>query len=89
MGQLGISGHLLLLALDHPLGGCVLVCISACATGARGEDFRYRAFREAWGKTIIWRSFLQIYLLQGAVVFVVAMPILLAIAESRRWPALD
>ena len=47
----------------------------------KGEDFRYRAFREAWGKTIVWRSFLQIYLLQGAVIFVVALPILLAIAR--------
>lgn len=47
----------------------------------RGEDFRYRAFREAWGHTFVWRSFLQIYLLQGAVVLVVALPILLTIAS--------
>lgn len=47
----------------------------------RGEDFRYRKFREDWGDTIIWRSFLQIYMLQGAVVLVVASPILLTIAE--------
>ena len=45
----------------------------------RGEDFRYRNFRKAWGDTIIWRSFLQIYMLQGAVVLVVATPILLSI----------
>ncbi len=45
----------------------------------RGEDFRYRNFREAWGKTIIWRSFLQIYMLQGTVILVVATPILLSI----------
>jgi len=54
----------------------------------KGEDFRYQAFREAWGKTIIWRSFLQIYLLQGAVVFVVSLPILLTIASpggDPRW----
>jgi steroid 5-alpha reductase family enzyme len=47
----------------------------------RGEDFRYRRFREEWGETIIWRSLLQIYLLQGAVVLVIATPILLAIAD--------
>ena len=40
----------------------------------RGEDFRYRQFREAWGTTILWRSFLQIYLLQGAVVLVILTP---------------
>ena len=46
----------------------------------RGEDFRYRKFREDWGDTIIWRSFLQIYMLQGAVVLIVASPILLTTA---------
>ena len=47
----------------------------------RGEDFRYRSFREAWGQTFVWRSFLQIYMLQGLVVFLVACPVLLAIAR--------
>lgn len=52
----------------------------------RGEDFRYQNFREAWGKNIIWRSFLQIYMLQGAVVLIVATPILLAIeAPGGYW----
>jgi steroid 5-alpha reductase family enzyme len=46
----------------------------------RGEDFRYRQFREDWGDTLVWRSFLQIYMLQGAVVLVVATPVLLTIA---------
>jgi len=45
----------------------------------RGEDFRYRKFRQDWGDTVIWRSFLQIYMLQGAVILVVATPILLTI----------
>ena len=47
----------------------------------RGEDFRYRKFREEWGDTVVWRSLLQVYLLQGAVVLVIATPILLAIAD--------
>ena len=52
----------------------------------RGEDFRYRKFREDWGDTIIWRSFLQIYMLQGAVVLVVATPVLLTIgAPGDGW----
>lgn len=52
----------------------------------RGEDFRYRAFRESWGNTFVWRSFLQIYMLQGAVVLVVALPVLLAIAHPGSGP---
>jgi len=54
----------------------------------RGEDFRYRSFREKWGNTLIWRSFLQIYLLQGAVVLIILTPVLLTIAvpgSGPRW----
>lgn len=47
--------------------------------GGEGEDFRYRQWRQEWGKTFVWRSFLQIFMLQGAVVFVVALPVLLII----------
>ncbi len=41
-----------------------------------GEDFRYRQWREEWGKTFVWRSFLQVFVLQGAVIFLVAIPVL-------------
>ena len=44
--------------------------------GEEGEDFRYRQWRESWGKTFVWRSFLQIYMLQGSVVYVVSLPVL-------------
>jgi steroid 5-alpha reductase family enzyme len=47
--------------------------------GGEGEDFRYRKWREAWGRTFVWRSFLQIFMLQGAVVLVVALPVLIII----------
>lgn len=46
----------------------------------RGEDFRYRNFRSQWGRNIIWRSLLQIYLLQGLIVLIIATPILVTIA---------
>jgi steroid 5-alpha reductase family enzyme len=44
-----------------------------------GEDFRYRQWREEWGDTFLWRSFLQIFMLQGTVIFLVALPALLVI----------
>lgn len=47
-----------------------------------GEDARYRQWRESWGKTFVWRSFLQIYLLQGTVIYLVALPVLLVIREA-------
>jgi len=46
---------------------------------AKPEDFRYRAWREAWGRWFLLRSYLQIYLLQAGVVFCVALPVVLAL----------
>lgn len=47
--------------------------------GEQGEDFRYRQWRESWGKTFVWRSYLQIFMLQGTVVFLVSLPALLVL----------
>lgn len=41
------------------------------------EDFRYAKWREEWGNTFLVRSFLQVYLLQGAIIYVVALPVTL------------
>jgi steroid 5-alpha reductase family enzyme len=49
------------------------------------EDFRYRAWRESWGKWFYLRSYLQIYLLQAAIAYVIALPVMLALAM----PALE
>jgi steroid 5-alpha reductase family enzyme len=47
------------------------------------EDFRYKAWRDAWGSTFLVRSFLQIYMLQGAVIAVVASPVVVALIFPR------
>jgi len=39
------------------------------------EDFRYKEWRDTWGKTFVLRSFLQVYMLQGAIIFLVVLPI--------------
>jgi len=41
----------------------------------RGEDPRYRQWREEWGKWFVLRSFLQVFMLQGALLLLVAVPI--------------
>ncbi len=43
----------------------------------RPEDFRYRAWREAWGSWFVARSYVQIYLLQGSIIFLIALPVVL------------
>jgi steroid 5-alpha reductase family enzyme len=41
------------------------------------EDFRYANWRKAWGKWVIPRAFVQVYLLQGLFMFLVSLPITL------------
>ena len=45
------------------------------------EDFRYRNWRETWGRWFYIRSYFQIYMLQGTVMFFVCTPILLVNAR--------
>ncbi|MEI6213302.1 MAG: DUF1295 domain-containing protein [Desulfuromonadales bacterium] len=41
----------------------------------RGEDPRYRKWREEWGTWFVLRSFLQVFMLQGMLLLMVAVPI--------------
>lgn len=40
------------------------------------EDFRYEQWRKEWGSLFVLRSFLQVYLLQGVLLFVIALGIM-------------
>ncbi len=40
------------------------------------EDFRYKKWREEWGKSFVLRSYLQVYLLQGFFMFIISIPII-------------
>ncbi len=39
------------------------------------EDFRYAAWRKEWGKWVILRSFFQIFVLQGLIMFMILLPV--------------
>ena len=47
----------------------------------RPEDFRYRAWRLQWAGSFVWRSLLQVFLLQGALLWLISAPLLLAQAQ--------
>lgn len=47
---------------------------------AKPEDSRYRAWRDSWGKNFWWRSLLQIFALQGALLIAVASPAIIVAA---------
>ncbi len=54
-----------------------------------GEDFRYRAMREAGGPRWGWRSLVTVFTLQGVLAWVIAMPLLAVMTgEGSPNPAL-
>lgn len=42
----------------------------------KGEDYRYLAWRNEWGKWFYLRSYFQVYLLQGLFLFLIVSPVL-------------
>ncbi len=40
------------------------------------EDYRYQKWRNEWGRWFVMRSYLQVYLLQGALLFLIVLPVL-------------
>ncbi len=44
----------------------------------RAEDPRYRTWREEWGEWFVLRSFLQVFMLQGILLVMVAVPVITA-----------
>lgn len=41
------------------------------------EDYRYKAWRQDWGKWYALRAYLQIFMLQGSLLFLIALPLIL------------
>ena len=42
----------------------------------KAEDFRYKAWREQWGKYFYLRSYLQVFLLQGFFLLIIISPVI-------------
>lgn len=49
----------------------------------KAEDFRYAKWREDWGKTEWWRSYFQIYLLQGFFMYLIALGIIAFLSSNN------
>lgn len=49
----------------------------------RGEDPRYRAMRAAHGEAFWWRSLFTVFWLQGAILWFVGLPILVAVRAAQ------
>jgi len=46
------------------------------------EDRRFKVFRDDWGKTFWWRSFLQLYVSQVILVFIIGFPAIVTNANT-------
>ena len=54
----------------------------------KGEDYRYQQFRRDYGPNRYWWvSFFQVFLLQGVIMSVVALPLLGSMMEPSEWDA--
>lgn len=47
------------------------------------EDFRYAAWRKEWGKYFVLRTYLQVFLLQGACLWILLMPLFVYPLETE------
>jgi steroid 5-alpha reductase family enzyme len=56
------------------LGGYILL-----RNAGHGEDFRYQKMRENAGEAFWWRSLLSVFLLQGALLWIISAPLLAAV----------
>jgi steroid 5-alpha reductase family enzyme len=56
-----------------------------------GEDFRYAAWRQQYGNRWWWFSYFKVFLLQGVIAWIVAMPLFYAITSGApaNWTTWD
>ena len=47
-----------------------------------GEDYRYAQWRKEWGKYVVPRAFFQIFMLQGVFMYIIALPLIIAMGNS-------
>lgn len=49
-----------------------------------GEDIRYLNWRKEWGSSWLWRSYLQVFLLQGAFLLIISGPVIYSLNIAGR-----
>ena len=77
LGNLANSLALFIMTLMITLWGARLYLHISKRNTGKPEDFRYKGFRKAWGKWVVPRAFLQIYMLQGLFMFIISLPVIL------------
>lgn len=65
----------IILTILVALWGLRLVSHITLRNWGKNEDFRYKEWREKWGKNVILKSYLQVFLLQGLFMFLISLPV--------------
>jgi steroid 5-alpha reductase family enzyme len=73
-----VSAGFNVIALLVSIWGIRLAAHIYMRSAGQDEDWRYRSMRQRWGPNFWWRSYVQIFLLQGLLMLVIAAPILAA-----------
>ncbi len=73
----------LLLALLITIWGGRLTYYIVRRNWGKPEDFRYAKWRREWGRWLVPRAFLQVFMLQGLLMLVIGYPIILVNANPQ------
>jgi steroid 5-alpha reductase family enzyme len=85
-----VSYRALLVSLLVVVWGVRLAVHIGLRNRGKGEDPRYRQWREEWGRHPMIRSFFQIFLLQGLLIVVISLPVTrIILSEESRLSLLD
>lgn len=68
--------QVLLVALLVTIWGVRLASHIAIRNKGKGEDFRYKKWREEWGKWFVLRSYFQIFMLQGFLMLLISLSLI-------------
>ncbi|MFN8433275.1 MAG: DUF1295 domain-containing protein [Anaerolineales bacterium] len=78
IGATALSTRVLLLGVLVTLWGLRLSLYIFSRNHGQPEDFRYAKWREEAGSSWWWRSFFKVFLLQGIIMWIVAVPLIAA-----------
>jgi len=88
--QTGLASRARLVVLLVILWGLRLAVHIGLRNLGKGEDERYRKWREEWGRHWLLRSYLQVFLLQGFLLYLISLPVIWTIlAKPSPWTELD
>ena len=88
--QTGLASRARLVVLLVILWGLRLAVHIGLRNLGKGEDERYRKWREEWGRHWLLRSYLQVFLLQGFLLYLISLPVIWTIlAKPSPWTGLD